>query len=85
MYSDLTRKDPEPGNSKNSETLWICRGFSPGYNAIFFWWSNSLEADEINPGKFGYFPILCYNSWTVRNRKKVLKEKLFPLIRSIIW
>ena len=34
--STLTREDPEPGNSKEPETLWTCRGPPPDYNAISF-------------------------------------------------
>ena len=39
----LTREDPEPENSKNSETLRISREFLPDYtNAIFACCPNSL-------------------------------------------
>ena len=42
VISGLTREDPEPENSKNSKTSWICRGFPPDYNTIFVYYSNSL-------------------------------------------
>ena len=32
----LIREHPGPGNSKNSETSWIFRGFPPDYIAILF-------------------------------------------------
>ena len=78
----LTREDPEPENSKNCETLWICRGFPPEYNAIFVFCPNSLEGVEIYTWIFGFFPILYYNSRTARDRKKVSRQKLLLLIRS---
>ena len=80
----LTREVPESENSKNSETLWTCREFPPDYNAIFVCCPNSLEGGEINPWKFGHLPIVCYDSRTVRDRKKILRQKLLLLIRSII-
>ena len=82
--SRLTRQDPEPGNSKNSETLWIYREFPPDYNAIFFCCPKSLQVGEINPGKFGYFRILFSNSQSATDRKKqITRRKLLLLIRSI--
>ena len=43
-----------------------CRGFPSDYNAIFVGCPNSIEGGGIYPWKFGYFPILCYNLWTVK-------------------
>ena len=43
------------------------------------------EGGEIDLWKSGYFPILCYNSWTVRDRKNVFRQKVLLLIRTISW
>ena len=45
----LTREHPEPENSKNSETLWICRGLPSDYNAIFFAAQNHSKGVKLTP------------------------------------
>ena len=49
MIKWLTREDPEPENSKNSETLWIYREFPPDYNAIFFTAQNHTKGVKLTP------------------------------------
>ena len=51
----LTGEDPDPENSKNSETLWICRGCPSDCNAIFLCCPNSLGGVKLTPENSAIF------------------------------
>ena len=84
FYYHLQGKIPNPENQKILKLCKYVGDFLLITTQFLFAAKIHSKGMKLIPEKFDYFLILCYNSRTVRDRKKVSRQKLLLLLRSII-